>query len=252
MFTIAHVSDTHVDGTERAAARVRTVMSYLDDYAARIDVVLVTGDIADHGLADEYREARELLVARHPVLVLPGNHDARGPFAEELLQTSWDGGPVDAAHLVGDTLFVLCDSSIPARDGERVDPGLVEDRTLAWLNLTLAGMSPHERAVVAMHHPPVDVHIPLMDPIRLTNPDALAEVLSRHSSVVVAVLVGHAHTAAATTFAGLPLLVAPGVASTVVLPGEAGPRVNHAMPPGLALHVVDDSGRVMTHFRFLG
>jgi hypothetical protein len=24
------------------------------------------------------------------------------------------------------------------------------------------------------------------------------------------------------------------------------------MPPGLALHVVDDSGRVMTHFRFLG
>ena len=165
--------------------------------------MLVTGDIADHGLVDEYVEARELLVSRYPVLVLPGNHDARRPFAEVLLQTDWDGGPVNAAHLVGDTLFVLCDSSIPARDGQRVDEGLLEDRTLEWLNQALAAVSTHERAVVAMHHPPVDVHIPLMDPIRLTNPDALADVLARHSGVV-AVLVGHAHTAAATTFAGLP------------------------------------------------
>lgn len=251
MLTIAHVSDTHVDGTERTAARIRAVMSYLDAYAARIDVVLVTGDIADHGLVDEYLEARALLVSRYPVLVLPGNHDARRPFAEMLLQTAWDGGPVDAAHLVGDTLFVLCDSSIPARDGQRVDEGLLGDRTLEWLNRTLAAVSPHDRAVVAMHHPPVDVHIPLMDPIRLMNPDALADVLGRHTGVV-AVLVGHAHTAATTTFAGLPLLIAPGVASTVVLPGEGGPRVNHAMPPGLALHMVDETGRVMTHYRFLG
>lgn len=250
MLTIAHISDTHVDGTERAAARVRAVMSYLDDYTASIDLVLVTGDITDHGLADEYREARELLVSRHPVLVLPGNHDVRGPFAEVLLGAAWNGGPVDAAHRVGGALFVLCDSSIPARDGERVDEGLLEDVTLEWLDRTLASASPHDHLVVAMHHPPVDVHIPLMDPIRLTNPDALADVLTRHPRVV-AVLVGHAHTAGATTFAGLPLLIAPGVASTVVLPGEGGPRVNHSMPPGLALHLVDAAGRVMSHFRFL-
>jgi len=147
-------------------------------------------------------------------------------------------------------VFVLCDSSIPARNGERVDAGLLEHATLQWLDSTLSSPAPDEPVLVALHHPPVDIHIPLMDPIRLTNPDALAAVLRGYPGVV-AVLVGHAHTAGATTFAGLPLLIAPGVASTVVLPGESGPRVNHAMPPGLALHIVDDVGRVMTHSRFV-
>jgi len=84
VLTIAHVSDTHVDGTQCIAARVRSVMSFLDDYTAPVDVVLVTGDITDHGLAEEYQKARDLLVSRHPVLVLPGNHDVRRPFAETL------------------------------------------------------------------------------------------------------------------------------------------------------------------------
>jgi len=54
---------------------------------------------------------------------------------------------------------------------------------------------------------------------------------------------------AATTFAGLPLLVAPGVVSTVRLPWEGGPVVDHDQPPMLAFHVLDDDGRLTTHVR---
>ena len=46
-------------------------------------------------------------------------------------------------------------------------------------------------------------HVNLMDPIKLTAPDALADVLARHTNVV-AVLVGHAHTIATTTFTSSP------------------------------------------------
>jgi hypothetical protein len=65
----------------------------------------------------------------------------------------------------------------------------------------------------------------------------------------VAVLCGHAHTAAATTFAGRPLLVAPGVVSTIRLPGQDGPVADHEAPPGVAFHTLDDERRLTTHYR---
>jgi Icc protein len=74
-------------------------------------------------------------------------------------------------------------------------------------------------------------------------------VLHRHPQVV-AVLCGHAHTPAATTFAGRPLLAAPGVVSTLRFPWEPGDAVlDHDLPPALAYHVIDDDRGVTTHYR---
>jgi len=66
---------------------------------------------------------------------------------------------------------------------------------------------------------------------------------------VVPVLCGHAHTPAASTFAGRPLLVAPGVVSTLRLPWETANDIDEQMPPALAFHVLDDDGRLTTHYR---
>ncbi|MGH3445143.1 MAG: phosphodiesterase, partial [Nocardioidaceae bacterium] len=108
--------------------------------------------------------------------------------------------------------------------------------------------TPHERAFVAMHHPPADVHISLMDPIKLADADALADVLGRHDRIA-ALLVGHAHTMAVGSFAGVPLLFGGAVASTVPLDPEPGAPITHDLPPSYAVHLVDDDGAVMTHFR---
>ena len=72
---------------------------------------------------------------------------------------------------------------------------------------------------MCLHHPPVEIGVSLMDPIRLRRPERLAAVLAQHPHHV-ATLVGHAHTQCATTFAGRPLLVGGGVASTVPLDAE--------------------------------
>jgi hypothetical protein len=60
-------------------------------------------------------------------------------------------------------------------------------------------------------------------------------------------------TPAATTFAGRPLLVAPGVVSTLRLPWEqrAHPadHVHLDLPPALAFQVLDDEGRLTTRYR---
>jgi Icc protein len=101
---------------------------------------------------------------------------------------------------------------------------------------------------VCFHHPPVRLHHPFIDEIRLRNDERLAEVLN---DKVVAVLCGHAHTAATTTFAGRPLVVAPGVVSTAVLPFESNAGIEFGLPPAIAFHVLDDNRGLVTHFRSL-
>jgi len=93
MWRIAHLSDLHVvaerygfriecgRGGPRGNDQVERVMRRLEAIhsAQPLDVLLVSGDLTDAGLASEWAEFLDLLT-RHPVLaarmiVLPGNHD---------------------------------------------------------------------------------------------------------------------------------------------------------------------------------
>jgi 3',5'-cyclic AMP phosphodiesterase CpdA len=103
---------------------------------------------------------------------------------------------------------------------------------------------------VCLHHPPVDIGVSLMDPIRLRDPQRLEAVLRRHPHHA-ATLVGHAHTQGATTFAGRPLLIGGGVASTVPLDAEPLSVIWEAGPPTIAFHLLLDDGRIVTHWRAL-
>ncbi|WP_242911154.1 metallophosphoesterase [Actinomadura terrae] len=274
MIVYAQLSDIHLDGEERADERARRVMTHLDTLP--LDAILLTGDIADHGEPTEYEQAREVLKSSLPILTCPGNHDRRRPYREVLLRESLKDdqdddrgdqgddarggrggdlgggpgrgangvseiGPVNRVHEVAGVVFAMCDSTVPGEDH-----GFLDEETLAWLDATL-GERPGAPAFVCFHHPPVPLHIPYVDAIRQFGEDRLADVLARHPQVV-AVLCGHAHTSAVTTFAGRPLLVAPGVVSTLRLPGEEG-IVDLEAPPGYALHVLHDDRRLTTHYR---
>ncbi|WHM37297.1 metallophosphoesterase [Streptomyces sp. BPTC-684] len=249
---LAHISDLHLEGGARAAERAARVVTYINAMSRRPDAVLVTGDIADHGAPAEYAEAAELLARIDaPVLTCPGNHDDRAAYRKGLLDLPGEPGgtapepyaPVNRLHRVGGYAILMCDSTIPGEDG-----GALEDSTLEWLARTLdtLGDTP---ALIAFHHPPTVIHHEYLDSINLSNADRLAELLAGRTQVP-AILVGHAHTSAATTFAGLPLLIAPGVTSTLRMPWETGEDlVNIVSPPGVAFHVLDEDRRIMSHFR---
>ncbi|MFI6445854.1 metallophosphoesterase [Kitasatospora sp. NPDC050543] len=260
MLTIAHFSDIHLgqeyqgDGGARARARAEQVMAYLGRMPGPLTAVLVTGDIADHGAPAEYELAAKVLASDLPVLTCPGNHDVRAPYRRGLLgeETTEAGaepadgpadGPVNRVHQLPGATLLLCDSSIPGRDD-----GLLDEQTLAWLDRSLGEGPQDVPALVAFHHPPVVLHLPYVDPMRQFGEERLAEVLARHPRVA-GLLCGHSHTAAATTFAGLPLLVAPGVVSTVAMACEGGPDISFDQPPMVAFHLLEDDGRLTTHLR---
>jgi 3',5'-cyclic AMP phosphodiesterase CpdA len=274
MTVIAHLSDLHIGAGEHTATRLDRVLRHLAAMPVPPDVVVVTGDVAEHGEAAEYKRVRQLLALPVPVLFCPGNHDAREAFRTTLLDGPPAPGPVNQAHRIGDrsgssrgatesgsgdrpgsshggtraapgwpggVVFALCDSTIPGRDD-----GLLTDETLAWLDTVLAesGSTP---AFVCFHHPPVDLGQPFVDQIRQFGEERLVDVLSRHPSVV-AMLCGHAHAPAVSRLAGVPVLVAPGVASTQTIGGETYWPAP-ALAPGLALHFLHDDRRLTTHYR---
>lgn len=244
MRVIAHVSDTHFgNDVQDPADRAAAVINHLVSMSPRPEVLVVTGDLADHGLPEEYAVVREWLdLWPGPLAVCPGNHDVRQTFVEGLGISS--RSVVEA----GDLRFVMLDSLIDAVDGVRVDEGRIGDVQLAWLDEQLAASA--TPTFVGLHHPPTFIGLELMDPIGLLDAAALAAVLDRHPHVV-ATLVGHAHTMCATTFAGRPLLIGGGIVSTVTATAEPVETLWYGAPPSFAIHLVDDDLRVTTHWRAL-
>jgi 3',5'-cyclic AMP phosphodiesterase CpdA len=246
---IAHVSDTHFGGPPDARARAEAVVAHLLALEPRPDVLLVSGDLADHGLPEEYAEARSVFDAwPGPKLIGTGNHDVREAFALGLLDVEVVPGPLVQLLEAEDFRILMLDSLVPARDGKRIDHGEVSRDQLDWLDEQLA--SDDKPAFVSLHHPPADIGLGLMAPILLREPEPLELVIMKHPHVI-ATLVGHAHTACATTFAGRPLLVGGGCASTVPLDNEPYPVVWEAGPPTLAFHLLHDDHRLTTHWRAL-
>jgi 3',5'-cyclic AMP phosphodiesterase CpdA len=144
-------------------------------------------------------------------------------------------------------VIAACDSSIPGRD-----EGYLEDQTLPWLEGVLRETPRGLPVLIAFHHPPEPLGIAFIDGIGLRGAERLAALAGRHPNIA-GYLCGHAHTAAAAGFAGRPLRVAPAVVSTLRLPWEPQSRtLGHVRldhPPALAYHVLDDRGRLTTHYR---
>jgi 3',5'-cyclic AMP phosphodiesterase CpdA len=240
---LAQISDLHLDGGERATRRAERVMEHLRALPRPVDALLVTGDIADHGEEAEYEEAARILRAPFPVLACPGNHDDRPAYRKALLGEEPAAGPVNQVHDIQGTAVLMCDATIPGRD-----EGLLDTETLDWMDAQLTALPQGTHALIAFHQPPVDLHHPLPDSAKLQRPQDLAALLDAHPGVV-AVITGHAHTAAASTFAGRPLIVGPAVTWTLRLPWEGDKPADREQPPGIAFHVLDDAGRLTTHYR---
>jgi len=233
--TIAHLSDVHLDGTSERLGRLARA---LDEAAVSgADAVLVTGDIADHGLATEYAQFRAAMPTDRPWIAVPGNHDRR-ETARPFLGGAADG-PLDQVLDLSGLRIVGLDSLI-----EGANEGALAQESLEFADRAVR--SAPGPVVLALHHPPVPVGHHLIDTMGLREPDGLARIAA--APAVAAVLTGHVHTSLAARFAGTPLLGAGSVASTMRLGSRIDPITDTRAMPVLAVHVFDEDGWVRTVF----
>lgn len=228
MTVIAHLSDPHLDGSVERLHRLQVV---LDQVAAlpTLDGLLLSGDLTDQGEATEYEQFFAALPQNPPTIVVPGNHDLTTPYLAALRARHGEAVTNTAIDVAGLRLIGL-DSHI-----DHDDAGALAPTALDYAREQI--ITADRPVVLAMHHPPVPVGHHVMDRFGLRNGADLIELVREHDNVI-GIFTGHVHTALATTYAGVPLLGAPGIVSTMRLGSKTDPIADGDAMPGLAVHTI--------------
>ncbi|MEJ0069683.1 MAG: phosphodiesterase [Pseudomonadota bacterium] len=249
---IAQLTDLHIKppgrfayGVVDTATLLRAAIDNLLAQPRPPDVVLLTGDLVDAGLAEEYALLRQLLVPiRCPIYVIPGNHDARATLR---------AGFADHAYLPpgdGFIQYVIDDHPVRLIGLDSVEPGEAGGRLcparLAWLDDQLA-RAPTRPTVIFLHHPPFPTFIDHMDKIGLSDPAPFAALIRRHPQVE-RVLAGHLHRSIQARWAGTIASTAPSPAHQVTLDLRPDGAASFALePPGYQLHLYDPAAGIISH-----
>lgn len=192
---IIQLTDTHLmppgipaNGVD-PEARLRAAMADILGRHADADLLVITGDLCNHGDAEAYALLREILApATFPVRLLLGNHDRRPEFV-----AAFPDHPRDANGYIQSVLdtdsgrLLFLDTHEAGAIG-----GIYGADRLAWLDAALAEAGPAP-VTVFVHHPPVADGIRHFRDISLHDDGALLARLVAHSAGVRHIVFGHIH-----------------------------------------------------------
>ncbi len=252
-FRIVQLSDTHFleeggsaeggfayDTTEAFDA----VFDHITEHQ-NADMVVVTGDVADHGEPAEYERAAQALGRFDmPVNICPGNHDQDAAFTVGI------GRPgIGASRVVnaGGWCHLFVDSNagvmLPDEHGRHIDPvetgerlhrnGTLGAREIASIEDTLNATNA-EHAFVWVHHPP-SCPIPMVDDANYASEwDALLTAFP----IIKGIGAGHTHIPDKYQLLGREVVVAPALKHNFDLEARTW------LPPGYWAYEFKDDGSI--------
>ena len=256
---VAQLSDTHFiePGLEPeggaaydTAEAYEAVFDHLIGNGA-FDLVVVTGDVADHGRPEQYEIAAAALARLPaPVYVVPGNHDFdatfRNGFPQQVIHS-----PRVTHH--GPWAFVYADSNAggmtPDDTGRLVDPegeerlhrnGTLGAAESAWLSAATAGHDA-QHVFVWLHHPP-NADVPMANDAAYT---AEWQGIVADRPKIRAFGAGHTHIPSTYSFEGRHVHVAPSLKNNFDL------DANTWLPPGYRTYEFHDDGTVTSEVHLI-
>jgi 3',5'-cyclic AMP phosphodiesterase CpdA len=236
---LAQISDPHVGIEPAAETRLTAAIAEIRALAQAPDAVLVSGDLAADGRAEEYERVCELLgELAGPVHVLAGNHDLRAGLRAAFGVAGARDDPIQYAVRCGPLRLVACDTTVPGHHHGELD--------LDWLTAQLAA-DQDTPTIVAMHHPPMLLGIPVMDELalRAEHRTGLAQAL-RAAPQVRRVVCGHVHRTSVGSVGGCPVLTLSSTEMQHRLDFTAHAFDLVAEPPDVAVHVLV-AGELVSH-----
>ena len=244
---VAQITDLHLgfdpgNPDEFNHRRFERTLGVLRTMSPCPDLLLVTGDIVEHGHDREaYRRYRATIAdLPFPVHHVLGNHDGRDAFLAVFPELRLDGGFLQYAIEDHALRVLVLDTHEEGRHG-----GSFCRRRADWLSARL-DEAPERPTLIALHPPPIATGIPWL------TEDADAPWIAQLRHVVegrgnvVALIAGHVHRPIVTGWSGVPLFVCPSTAPQVALELEsidpdspADRPMIVADPPSFALHKWD-------------
>ncbi|MEM3617797.1 MAG: metallophosphoesterase [Candidatus Bathyarchaeia archaeon] len=176
-----HISDLHC-GPKFKEEMLLEAIDEINELTP--DVVIVTGDLTEDGLIEEFREAKRylaLIKCKH-LIVGSGNHDAR--TTGYLLFPKFFGNP-SLVTRVDDVSIIMLNSSRPDRDDGEIgyNQGL-------WMKSQLENCVNNFK-IVALHHHLIPVPDTGMERNMVSDAGDFLWTLTKHN--VNLVLCGHRH-----------------------------------------------------------
>lgn len=258
---IAQMTDIHVgfaqddQAEELNLTRFRAALRRLLDGPNRPDMLVLSGDITDHGDAESFTKTAALLAdCAFPVVPMVGNHDSRAALLGAFPQViAAEGGFLHYVVEAPMGLRIIClDTLEDGRHG-----GAFCTARARWLADRLAE-APEAPTLIFMHHPPVVAGIDWMDPAPDEHWITRLRAVLEGQRQVLAVHCGHLHRQISTRFAGIPLGVTPSVAPLVGMdlnPIDAASPDDRELiitePPSYALHRWDGE-TLVSHYEQVG
>jgi len=191
MLQLIQITDTHFsaepDWLLRGVNPRKTLASVLKSAHTDLqntDLILATGDLSEDGSGASYRELNRIFgMLPAPVMPLPGNHDLPAQLTACL----------NAGNMIHQGYQILANWQIITLDSARPDHvgGQLKPAQLHHLQQRLQA-EPECHALIALHHPPVEIGSRWMDEIMLASADELFKILDQHQQVR-AVIWGHIH-----------------------------------------------------------
>lgn len=245
MTRIVQISDTHIVApgdltcgvvdTALALATAVETANRLVDQTDGVDMVVVTGDLTEHGRAVEYDHFARLMEPLNlPWHVLPGNHDDRAEIRDRFPAPG--AGLVPGAEALNwsvtldDFTLIGLDSQVPGHHHGHLTPETID---FLWDRLMQARGRP---VLIALHHPPIASGIAEMDDGALQDTAAFGAALRAYPGPI-RLICGHLHRSISTLFAGIPCQVAPGASHAVTLDQR----------PGMTHTLMKEPGAIMMH-----
>lgn len=251
---IVQLSDTHFleEGADPEGghaydtdAAFEAVLGDIGDQSG-LDLVVVTGDIADHGRVGQYQKAAtQLSRFSVPVNACPGNHDFDKTF------TAAFGRPgVSSTRMVeiGSWAFLFVDSSAGMMteddSGLLVDPpgeqrlhndGVLGTREAAWIK-SMCETTTADHVFIWLHHPPGV-------PVPMSHDEAYAAVwldLLPRLAKVRGMGAGHTHIPAQYDLLDIPVFVSPALKNNFSLEDRTW------LPPGYRSYEFASDGTVQS------
>ena len=256
---VAQITDTHIKPNGGLAygnvldssSCLKNVVIHCNEFKPKLDLVIVTGDLTDSGLLEEYEEFNKIMAnLKIPWFLIPGNHDDKNTLIEFFDGHDYLPKNKKFCNYVIDkypfALIGLDTTVIGENYGEFCD------ERLNWLekNLELFSSKP---AFLFMHHPPFATGIEGMDNQNLKNSSKFFEILKSYPHVKH-IACGHVHRATETVIEGIGISIAPNGAHSVNLDfNSKGPPMFIMEPPTIRIFKLDVvSGNVVSHLSFVG
>lgn len=213
LFTIAHITDFHVGREINFPSGKIDLYDELLQTARKLvsmdplpDLVMVGGDLANHGVDSDYMRVKKVLDETNiPYCLVVGNHDSRSKlraiFSEHSrLHTHSEY----IQYVIEDTPLRIIVLDTLAVGSHR---GLIDKERLIWLDARLAE-APEQPTMIFLHHPPFETGMPYPDSLGLDGAEELGKIIAKYRQIE-AVAAGHTHRDSVVRWNGTVAYVTP-------------------------------------------